>query len=158
MDHKWNIVMSSCSMKSRCIGLWWGGSFSAILVLTFCVGCGSDRMPVVGDVTFNGEPIKDGTISFEPTDRQGPTTGGKIVNGKYRLVDSAAMLPGKKTVRIFAARKTGRKIPAGSLSQKGELVDEVECYIPVRYNKETTLLCEVDQLRTNQIDFHLKSP
>jgi len=125
-------------------------------VLSFLTGCGSGRFPVTGEVTFDGKPVEQGTISLEPVDRQGPTSGGKIVNGKYRLEGDAAPLPGKKTVRISAARKTGRKIPAGSLAKKGEMVEEIERYIPDIYNKKTTLTCEVGGQGTNQIDFHLK--
>ena len=75
-------------------------------------GCGSGRIPISGDVTFNGEPILTGTITFEPADDKGVATGGKIVSGKYALVGDAAPQPGKKKVRIVASRKTGRRIQA----------------------------------------------
>ncbi len=71
-----------------------------LIITLFMVGCGSNRFPVAGEVTFDGKPVEQGTISLEPIDRQGPTTGGKITNGKYRLEGDAAPLPGKKTVRI----------------------------------------------------------
>ncbi len=129
-----------------------------LIITLFMGGCGSNRFPVAGEVTFDGKPVEQGTISLEPVDRQGPTTGGKIINGKYRLEGDAAPLPGKKTVRISASRKTGRKISAGSLAQKGEMVEEIERYIPDIYNKKTTLTCEIGSQATNQIDFHLKSP
>ena len=128
-----------------------------LIITLFMVGCGSNRFPVAGEVTFDGKPVEQGTISLEPVDRQGPTTGGKITDGKYRLEGDAAPLPGKKTVRISAARKTGRKIPAGSFAKKGEMVEEIERYIPDVYNKKTTLTCEIADRGTNQIDFHLKS-
>ena len=85
-----------------------GVGLLAAIALASLAGCNTGRFPVSGEVTFNGKPIPEGTISFEPADRQGPTTGGKIADGKYRLDGNSAPLPGKKTVRIFAARKTGR--------------------------------------------------
>ena len=116
------------------------GSLSILLV---CGGCGDNRLPVMGRVTFNRQPVPEGVISFEPADGQGSTTGGRIVEGKYQLVGTAASLPGKKIVRISAGRKTGRKIPAGSLSSAGTMVDEIQRYIPPAYNTRSTLTCEV---------------
>ena len=102
---------------------------------------------------------KEGTICFEPADRKGPTTGGEITDGKYRLVGDAAPLPGKKMVRISASRKTGRKTPAGPPSAPNSVMaDLYEQYIPDIYNSRTTLNCEVVAQGPNKLDFHLKSP
>ena len=125
-------------------------------VLMFLAGCGSGRFPVAGEVTFDGKPVEQGTISFEPADGKGPTTGGKILGGKYEFKGKAAPLPGKKAVRIFAARKTGRQVEV-KRSKPKLMVDEIERYIPDSYNTKTTLSCEVADRGTNQIDFHLKS-
>jgi hypothetical protein len=97
----------------------------AAVVLAVLAGCGSGRLPVHGDVTFDGKPVDLGTISFEPADGQGRATGGKIMDGKYELVGNTASQPGKKIVRIFASRKTGRKVPAGPWASPGQTVDEV---------------------------------
>ena len=125
-------------------------------ILLFLAGCGSGRFPVAGEVTFDGKPVEEGTISFEPTDGKGPTTGGKIVGGKYEFKGKAAPLPGKKNVRIFAARKTGRQVEV-KLSKPKMMVDEIDRFIPDKYNTKTTLSCEIADRGANQIDFHLKS-
>ena len=124
-------------------------------ILLFLAGCGSGRFPVAGEVTFDGKPVEQGTISFEPADGKGPTTGGKILGGKYEFKGNAAPLPGKKAVRIFAARKTGRQVEV-KRSKPKLMVDEIERYIPDSYNTKTTLSCEVADRGANQINFHLK--
>ena len=130
---------------------------AAIVVAAICPGCSDGRYPVQGAVTFNGEPVDEGTISFEPVDGNGPTTGGSIVAGKYELLENAAAFPGKKTVRISAVRKTGRKV-VNEFSASRAMIDEVQRYIPDIYNTNSTLSCEVTANGPNQIDFHLKSP
>jgi hypothetical protein len=129
---------------------------AVLAVLATCPACGSGRVPIQGEVTFNGKAIEDGTISLEPADGQGSTTGGKIAGGKYQLTGDAAPLPGKKIVRIFAVRKTGRKI-AAQFAPPGTMIDDVEPYIPDIYNNGSTLTCEVSREASNQIDFNLKS-
>jgi hypothetical protein len=128
-----------------------------ILALTALAGCGSSRVPIGGAVTFDGKPVSEGSISFEPADGQGPSTGGKIADGRYELIGEAAPMPGKKTVRIIAVRKTGRKVLRGSFtSTTPEMVDEIERYIPDIYNTRSTLACDVSRDGSKQIDFNLK--
>lgn len=129
---------------------------AVLAVLATCPACSSGRIPIQGEVTFNGKAVEDGTISLEPADGQGSTTGGKITAGKYELTGAAAPLPGKKIVRIFAVRKTGRKI-AAQFAPPGTMIDDVEPYIPDIYNSGSTLTCEVSPEASKQIDFNLKS-
>ena len=128
----------------------------AVVVLAMLAGCGGNRPTVHGEVTFDGEPVVEGTISFEPADGVGPTTGGPIVDGKYRLFGEAAPVPGMKRVRISAGRKTGRKIPAGEPFAPDVMIEETERYIPDIYNTRSTLSREVTAKGPNQFDFHLK--
>ena len=128
------------------------------MAFALLTGCGSDRIPIGGAVAFDGKPVAEGSISFEPADGQGPSTGGKIVAGRYDLTGEAAPLPGKKLVRISAARKTGRKVPGRSLTSPGPvMIDEIERYIPDIYNRQTMLTCDVSREGLRQIDFNLKS-
>ena len=133
------------------------GLVATIAVLAICPGCHRGRFPIQGEVTFNGKPVDDGTISLDPIDGKGPTTGGPISAGKYQLTGDAAPLPGKKIVRISAVRKTGRKVPDG-FSATGAMLDEIERYLPDVYNARSTLSCEVTDHGPTQIDFHLKFP
>jgi hypothetical protein len=130
----------------------------ALAAMVFLAGCGDNRIPIRGIVTFDGKPVDEGSISLEPMDGQGATTGGKIVGGKYELTGKAAPLPGKMKVRINGMRKTGRKIQGGSLASTTPIViDEIERYIPDVYNRQTTLVCDVSANGPTQIDFSLRS-
>ena len=130
--------------------------FLYLAILLACAGCGNQKFPIAGEVTFDGQPVSEGVISLEPADGRGPTTGGKIIDGKYQLMSAASPLPGKKIVRISAGRKTGRKIrPPGIQAPEGNLIDEIDRYIPPMYNTQSTLTCDVSAQGPNRFDFHL---
>lgn len=124
-----------------------------VMLLAACLGCHHGPFPVSGEVTFDGNPVDEGTISFEPADGIGSATGGKITAGKYALTDKAAPQPGKKIVRIFAVRKTGRHVT----DRLTGTVEAVEPYIPDVYNARSILTCEVASDGACQIDFALDS-
>jgi len=100
-------------------------------------GCGDGRVRVHGTVLFEGKPLEEGFVSFEPADGVGPTTGGPVTDGRYDLTGEARATVGEKIVRIIGSRRTGRKIPAGN--PPGAMADEwVQC-IPPEYNDRSTL-------------------
>lgn len=149
MNENQQLLGSDWCVQARALPLIFG-----VLALTLLSGCG--RQPVSGEVTWDGKPVVNGVISFEPADGHGPTTGGKIRDGKYQLTGDAVPLPGKKLVRISAARKTSRQVEVLYSTPK-RMVDEIERYIPEQYNAKTTLFCEIVPGTVNTIDFHLKS-
>jgi len=129
--------MRIAGQKSWAVGL-------LVAALGPCIGCGaSNRAVVQGNVTFDGQPVGQGSITFEPADGAGPVAGGTIQNGKYRLDAEGGMDPGKKIVRIRAVRATGRKIEAGPPSPPGTMVDEVSPFIPAIYDEKSTLVVQV---------------
>ena len=131
-----------------------------VVLMAICVGCDTGSAGLVaveGNVTFDGQPVEEGSIAFEPADGVGPSGGGKIQNGKYTLGEEAGLAPGKKTVRIIATRKTGKQVSPFGGPDSTDLVDEVEQYIPAIYNQESTLTCDVVAGSVNQHNFDLKS-
>src|SRR5689334_24967099 len=103
-----------------------GGRRPALFGLAWAVvvlvsGCGDGRVRVKGTVLFEGKPVEQGIISFEPADGVGPTTGGSVTDGSYDLTDNARATTGEKIVRIYASRKSGKKIPAGPPSPPGTM-------------------------------------
>ena len=132
--------------------------FCFVAAILFCGGCGhhGGQVPINGEVTFDGKPVEEGSISFEPIDGNGAATGGKIIHGKYELTGQAAPLSGKKIVRISGGRKTGRKIPAGQPAPAGTMIDEVVRYIPDTYGPQSTLTCEIVASGPDKFDFNLK--
>lgn len=128
----------------------------AACVLTAC-GCEKRLATVEGRVTFENQPVEDGAISFESADKQGPSSGGTIQDGQYRI---ERVPPGKKVVRITAQRKTGKKIPLESMFPKGMvpagvMTDEIIEYVPAKYNDQSELSAEVGG-GANHLDFELK--
>src|SRR5262245_45958998 len=67
-------------------------------------GCGDSGSVVSGTVTYEGTPLASGSISFAPVDGKGPTSGGPIKDGQYRV---EGLLPGQKRVEITGALATG---------------------------------------------------
>src|SRR5215472_8383521 len=105
------MALGQWAAKDRPTGCRW--LLWACAVALTASGCGSGKVPVNGSVLFAGKPVEEGMIAFEPADGKGPTTGGKIEEGRYELVGEAGAMPGQKIVRIVALRKTGRMVPAG---------------------------------------------
>jgi hypothetical protein len=52
---------------------------------------------LAGAVTYNGEPVKKGSIAFQSADGTGSGFGADIVDGKYKAEKSQ---PGKHTVLV----------------------------------------------------------
>jgi len=55
-----------------------------LLALTF-TGCGDSGSTISGAVTYDGQPIKKGNITFTPANGKGQTVGGDIIDGRYNV-------------------------------------------------------------------------
>jgi hypothetical protein len=133
---------------------WWSLILVAASVLT---GCGDGKVIVRGDVKVDGEPIEEGSISLEPADGQGPTTGGMIKEGKYELTGNAAVAPGHKIVRIVGLRKTGKMIEAGPPAPRGTLIPQMVQCVPSHYNDQSQVRIDVTPGKPNTHDFAIDS-
>lgn len=127
------------------------------MMLLVCCGCGDGKVVVRGMVAVDGQPIDEGSISLEPADGQGPTTGGMIKAGKYELIGNAAVIPGEKVVRIVGLRQTGKMVPAGPPAPKGSMIPELIQCVPPHYNDKSQLRVEVVPGKANTHDFQLDS-
>jgi len=137
----------------RVIGLW---IFLSCLILSGGCGGGS-QASVAGKVTFDGQPVENGLITFVPSDKsKGPTAGASIMNGNYKIEGTNLPSPGTYRVEIAAKIKTGKQIPAGSPSPPGTMIDQTIEGIPLKYNKNSTLTQEL-KAGQNSCDFALTS-
>ena len=75
----------------------WNAVPSALL-LVLLSGCGSSAY-ISGDVTYDGEPVEKGTITFLPADGKGASAGGVIEKGHYKAPN---VPPGAKIIKIEA--------------------------------------------------------
>jgi hypothetical protein len=127
------------------------------------VGCQRTNS-LEGMVTYNGEPVEKGSVSFRSADGTGPGFGAQIVDGKYTahkvwLGKHIALVRGVKAklapqsteeaIRQFEAAKAAGK---STLDHYGQPAD----YIPedADGNGETV---EVESGRQS-LDFALKGP
>lgn len=76
----------------------------ALCSAAILAGCGSGSGTVVsGTVTYEGEPVAKGQITFTPADGKGPVAGDVIAAGKYRVID---LVPGQKVVQITSVEES----------------------------------------------------
>ena len=128
--------------------------FSVIALLfagmsQFC-GCGSDdTVEIAGEVTYDGEPVPQGQISFVPVDPVGPPEGAVIEDGRY----TARVTPGRKRVKIRGSRPLPEERQTSP--EMGLLYED---FVPSLYNDESTLTADVTAEADRTYDFHLPPP
>ncbi len=121
----------------------------------FLVGCGEadplNRQSVSGSVTLDGQPLKQGAISFSPA-AGGETGGGAaIAGGSYTMSREHGLPPGKYVVRINSAEggSADPNEPPGDVAPAKELV-------PASWNTKSKHEIEVVEGQ-NDFPFDLKS-
>jgi len=144
----------------KCVRAW----AAAIILATACVlpGCGSAAATVSGEVTYEGQPVGDGYISFTPADGKGKDAGAPIANGRYVV---ASLPPGPKVVKVVAIKKVSFASTSEEMKQKAAtaqkagnydgLVDPADA-IPDNAEGNNARI-EVNG-GENKRDFHLKKP
>ena len=122
-----------------------------LLLMVLVAGCGPSgpqRYPVSGTVTFDGQPVADGFITFTPEGDDLAPDADKITDGKFEFEAQA----GRKRVEILANRQ-----PTGGQIDPVMNAVPLEQYIPPQYNSESTLSIEVKPDGENHFDFPLTS-
>lgn len=76
-----------------------------LFVVCFVAGCGDPnrgRVAVSGTVKLAGQPLKDGTVSFEPLDGQDSRATATVTNGAFDIPQPTGLQPGKYLIRVSA--------------------------------------------------------
>lgn len=74
------------------------GTIAAVLL-----ACGCNQSPsVTGSVTYNGEPVQKGYITFRPSDGHGQSFAAPIADGQYTATKAS---PGQKTVVVTGVKE-----------------------------------------------------
>ena len=139
-------------MKSRNFGAW----IASMITLTLTIGCAV--VPVVkaeveGTLTYDGEPIQAGIVSFVPIEPAGSTPfGGAIQDGKYHIYPETGLQPGKYRVEIRWSKPTGEKVKDAGYGQSSDVYAEA---LPAKYHSESNLTAQVIE-GANTIDFVLE--
>jgi hypothetical protein len=117
-----------------------------------CRDTGPRLYSVSGKVTFDGNPIETGEITFAPVGGAGRPDSGLITNGSFEL----KVTQGSKIIKISAVSNDPKLVgppppdmPPGGFNPPRE-------YIPERYNFQSTLAAEVEAKHDQVFDFHLE--
>jgi len=135
--------------------------FVLLVIGIACVGCGSrdpladKRGSVAGTVTFDGQPVEDGRITFTPVGNEGQLAGAEIKGGKYTIPLAQGPVAGQHKVSITASRKTGEQREAPMPAPPGTKIEVKEEYIPPKYNNQTTLSADIKAGENKDVDFKL---
>ena len=142
-----------------------------LLLALVTVGCGPSRpatYPVTGKVTYQGQPVTQGTITFYP--EEGRSSMAKIQpDGSYALTtfeDADGALSGRHTVTIKATTVSGAAAPgsfeeelAQADSSQPSALGTVTWLVPESYSRrETSGLSASVEETTNTINFDLPAP
>lgn len=140
-------------MCKRCFG------WTALVCLTIVAvaGCGGGdplaRQAVSGTVTFKGQPLDKGTITFLPADPQGKGMGGAtITNGQFSLPAAQGLPPGRYRVQISSPTGGAEVTPGEAPGESSKLAEE---RIPASWNTESKHEITVEKGGANKFDFHI---
>ena len=129
--------------------------FITCAVLAALLGAGCAKEPptgmIAGEVTIDGQPLKDGRIQFTPLDGQSQPGGATVVDGKFTAKAPVA----KMRVEINGNKPTGKKIKAYD-TPESPLMDEIVELVPPKYNINSDLTLDVKP-GNQEVKYELKS-
>jgi len=128
------------------------GCAACCMAAMWLSGCAkqSTEIQVGGKVTFHGEPIEKGVISFLTEDGRACLVVAKIQDGRY----AAKLPPGPALVRISSPKEVGQT--QGLLAGEPHVRKISKESIPERYNKNSALRVEISAESVKQgVDFDL---
>lgn len=134
-------------------------SRAVVLAAAFgLTGCGDGlyRQAVSGSVSFQGTPVKSGSVVFVPIDASVKTTGGSAVrDGRYAISQELGLSPGKYRVSFTAMDKEvfGPAIPGDSMPAAKDMPKDL---LPAKYAAASTLEADVTRGGDNVFNYELK--
>ncbi|MSU80373.1 MAG: hypothetical protein EXS16_20070 [Gemmataceae bacterium] len=120
------------------------------LALTASVGCGDSKFEVAGEVTFDSQSVKDGSIVFIATDGEAKREGARFLDGTFTI----RIAPGNYRLEVNAQVSSGTRKQIG-FDGKEEVIHLTEELFPDYYNVNSTLTKQIEPGR-NRLDLHLK--
>jgi hypothetical protein len=130
------------------------GGLGLCALLASCSGSsysGDKRYPLEGEVTYGGQPVDLGSISFIP-DGKGRHSGGVIENGKYAVPEEKGANAGTYRVQIHWLKRTGKQLRD---AESGEMYDERREALPDKFHANSELTVDIPAPE-NRHDFLLK--
>jgi hypothetical protein len=140
----------------------WAAAVALAAAAGLLSGCGASTATVSGEVTYDGQPVGDGYISFTPSDGKGNDAGGPIANGRYTV---GGLPPGPKVVKVIAVKKVNfastseemmrRAAEARKAGNHDGLVDPADTIPDNAEGNNTTVEVKPGQ---QTLDFKLRKP
>lgn len=140
-------------MKQLCCAPLLGGLL-ALPLLSGCGQAGPKRYEVTGKVTYQGLPVEDGIISFEPLDGQGSKDGAQIQNGQYQIPRDKGLFPGRYRVSIIIGDGTTGAGDASPDAPRRPVTPGKE-RAPRAFNLDSQLVREITPDKPNTFDFEI---
>src|SRR5262245_57398398 len=110
----------------------------SLFLFASLAGCGDGKGPVNGTVTFDGQPVAHGAVTFVKSEGGLVREGAVIKDGKFQV----RVPPGKYKIEVNAQKVVGKRKQKG-LSGEEEEVAQTEEMFPERYNTKTELSAEI---------------
>ncbi len=130
-------------------------TYATLFFLVILVGCGETALyrlaNVEGLVTFDGKPLAQAIVTFQPIAAAGSETAGP---GSAARTDSE----GRYVLETVRTDEPGAVVgPHRIIIMPIKFGDNPAPDLPARYNSETTLTFEVEAEGTQSADFQLTS-
>ena len=100
---------------------------ACVVALVLFEGCRDEgtRVPVSGTVTQNGQPIREGKITFAPAQgTSGPAAGASIENGRYQIPASEGPGTGDYVISVTPGAPPRKRLPMGQQSEAAPAASE----------------------------------
>jgi len=131
-------------------------AFATAVIFTGCIGDSGQQAIVSGKVTYQGEPVSQGSIRFVPLGgTKGPSSGAVIQDGVYEAKARGGVPLGEHRVEIKATRPTGEEKPEAT-KHLDIFPDPVEQYLPEKYNTKSEITLKVEKGGKMKHDFVLE--
>ena len=136
-------ILALLALQIAWAGRWWLASVASL---------GRQRHAVVGRVTWQGQPLENGIISFRPLEDQPFNSGATIQQGVFTISRAKGLVPGKYRVRIHAS-KADPSLPPPAEGER-DMRPGVEV-LPRKYNVASELTAEIGSWGTSTVSFDL---
>ncbi len=126
-------VLSNASRALRCVA--WSTVVAAVCVSGCGGGDGLNRKELSGSATSDGSPIPNGSISFEPLQAGGISSGGVITSGKFKIEKKDGLPPGKYRVTMTGDDGSNFGVSAGKMPGD-DIMPARKSFVPEGWSQE----------------------
>jgi hypothetical protein len=128
-------------------------AWSVFWWITAFASPGRQRHAVAGRVTWQGQPLANGIISFRPLDDQPFDSGAVVQQGSFKIPPDKGLTPGPYLVRIHASI-ADPSLPPPAAGER-DMRSGIEI-LPSKYNTDSELKAEIGRWGRTIVSFDLR--